>query len=198
MSNNVLTGCPVKVKNLGSRGAQFTVDLLLCCMLSNTSQRDHTCTSQEHLCHSYQRNECLQNESRARCIHWALLLGQDNSAQCFVVDCQCDLKLLTTPDAYIALASHWLSLSLRHLYGWTQSVCLHGLVIACCCLPACQLPTMGTCSLSLSLSLSRYLPHIAFLWFSHYFIHSLNLPLSSLPSKHIQYLSLSTTLSYAP
>lgn len=39
-----------------------------------------------------------------------IIVQEDNSSLCFfVVESQCDLKLLTAPDAYIAISARWLS-----------------------------------------------------------------------------------------
>lgn len=72
------------------------------------------------------RTECLQNESSVQSINCSLLLGRwHNSAVCFfVVECQCDLKLLTAPDAYTALGSCCLSSSIICIDGCSPSACL--------------------------------------------------------------------------
>lgn len=63
---------------------------------------------------SQNRTECVQNESRVQRINCLLLLGRwyNSAVYFFVVECQCDLKLLTAPDAYTALGSCCLSPSI--------------------------------------------------------------------------------------
>lgn len=72
-------------------------------------------------------NKCLQNENRVQCINWPLLFRSTIALCVFVVEFQCDLKLLTAPDAYIAISSHWLSLSLK--FVWMDTACLPSLDI---------------------------------------------------------------------